>query len=855
MMNHSSARSSVVYAILKRNIYLGFWNRIHARWQASLRLTPIQCGIYLIALLAGASCARAQDVTTWHYNNARTGVQSAETVLTPSNVNYANFGKVFSLPVIGDVYAKPLYLHQYQMSDGQLHNVLIVATAQDNIYAFDADGKNPSQGYLWAKSLLGSGETWMSYTDANGDVDIKPNIGIIGTPVVDRSGGTIYVVAKSKTTSGTVVFRQRLHALNIADGAEKLNGPTLIQASVPGLGDGGTTITFNAHTENQRPALLLAPAPVGSGNAVFIAWASHGDFFVYHGWVIAYDASNIANQLGVWNDTPNGKQGGIWMSGGGLSSDNAGNIFGADGNGTFDANTGGKDYGSSAFWLTFGSSGLGLAGYFTPPNEASLSGADNDMGTSALTLLPTQGGSVPHLGVTVDKSGTIYLLNRDNMGGFTNPGDAARQNFGDGGFSIHNSVAFFNNMLYLGVDGGPVKAWAFNPSTELFSTSPQAQGGGAFGCNGCNGGGSTPSVSANGTANGIVWALNNSTYYNSSPVLHAYNASNLGTELYNSTQAANNRDAAAVAIKFTTPTIANGKVYVGGRNAVTVYGLLSNNSPLTATPAFSPAGGTYTSTQTVTISDTTPNASIYYTTDGSTPSTGSTLYTGPIQVTTSKTIQAVAIAPGFSQSADASASYTIGTGSGCSAPGTPGLNICNPVNGSTVASPVSVQSAANVTGTISRMEVWVNGVKEYSTYGSTTLSTTLNLASGNNERFDFYAVNTAGTKWEKTVYATVSSSSGGGACNPPSTPGVTVCKPVNGSTVASPVSVQSAANVTGTISRMEVWVNGVKEFSTYGSTMLSTTLNLASGTNERFDFYAVNTAGTKWETTVYATVP
>ena len=849
-MYHSAAWSSVIHAAAKRSIYLRLWRRIHSRFQGSLRLARAVCGVYLIALVAYVSCARAQDVTTWHYNNARTGVQSAETVLTPSNVNSAQFGKIFSLPVIGDVYAQPLYLHQFQMGDGQLHNVLIVATAQDYVYAFDADGKNPSQGYLWRQSLLGAGETWMSYTDANGDHDIQPNIGIIGTPVVDRGGGTVYVVAKSKTTSGTVVFRQRLHALNIADGAEKLNGPTLIQASIPGLGDGGTTITFNAHTENQRPALLLAPAPVGSGNAVFIAWASHGDFFVYHGWVIAYDASNIASQVGVWNDTPDGKQGGIWMGGGGLSSDDSGNIFGASGNGTFDANTGGKDYGSSAFRLSFGSSGLGLADYFTPPNEASLSGADNDVGTSALALLPTQGGSVPHLGVTVDKSGTIYLLNRDRMGGFTSPGDAARQNFGDGGLSIHNSVAFFNDMLYLGVDGGPVKAWAFNPSTELFSTSPQSQGGGAFGCNGCNGGGSTPSISANGSSNGIVWALDNSHYYNTPAILHAYNAGNLATELYNSTQAANSRDAGAVAIKFTTPTIANGHVYVGGRNAVTAYGMRSTG-PLTATPTFSPAPGTYTATQSVTISDSTPNASIYYTTNGTTPSTGSTLYTGPIQVATSETIEAVALAPGFSQSADASATYTINTGSGCSAPGTAGVNVCTPANGSTVSSPVAVQAAANVTGTIARMEVWVNGVKDYSISGSTTLNTTLSLASGTNERFDFYAVNTAGTKWEQTVFASVGT--GGGTCSAPSTPGVNVCRPVNGSTVGSPVAVQALSTVTGTIARMEVWVDGVKKFSTSNSTTLSTSLSLASGSH-RFSFYAVNTAGTKWNTVVNATV-
>ncbi len=288
----------------------------------SLRAIP------LLALLAYASCVTAQDVTTWHYDNARSGVQPAETVLTPSNVNSAKFGKIFSLPVIGDIYAQPLYLHQYQMSDGSLHNVLIVATAEDYVYAFDADGKNPSQGYLWRDFLVGSGETWLTYLDENSDFDIYPNIGIIGTPVVNRAGGTVYVLSRSKTTSGTTKYFQRLHALNIADGTEKLNGPTTIQATVKGLGDDGTTIAFDAQLQNQRAALLLAPTPsAGSGNSVIIAWASHGDQGQYHGWVMAYDAANVALQNGAWVNTPNGVEGGIWMSGGGPSSDGLGNIF------------------------------------------------------------------------------------------------------------------------------------------------------------------------------------------------------------------------------------------------------------------------------------------------------------------------------------------------------------------------------------------------------------------------------------------------------------------------------------------------------------------------------------------------
>jgi hypothetical protein len=724
-----------------------------------LAITGIFKTLQVVAVLAGASCAYAQDVTTWHYDNSRSGLQSHETVLTPSNVTSASFGKLFSLPVIGDIYAQPLYLSQYPMSDGKLHNVLLVATAQDYLYAFDADGKNPSQGYLWRKFLVGSGETWMTYLDVGKDFDILPNIGIISTPVVDRSSGTIYALARSKTTSGTTKFFQRLHALNIADGSEKFGGPATIQASVPGLGDGGTSITFQPVLQNQRPALLLAPTPgVGSGNSIFLAWASHGDHGAYHGWVMAYDAANVAKQNGAWVDTPNGREGGIWMAGGGPSSDNNGNIFIAAGNGTFDVNSGGKDYGSSAFRLTVSTSGLALHDYFTPVNYTNLNSGDQDMGTGAVALLPTQSGSKPHLAVTVDKSGTIYLINRDHMGGFTTPSNSSVQSFSGGPagsttpYKNRSSFAFFNNTMYGGFAGAPLQAWSFNPSTELFNTTPQSKSANIFGCN-CNGAGSTPSVSANGSSNGIVWALDNSGYYHTPAILHAYQPADLSKELYNSTQAANSRDAPAIAVKFTTPTVANGHVYVGGRNAVTVYGI-TTTGPLAATPTFSPAPGTYATAQTVSLSDTTPNASIYYTTDGTPASTGSTLYTAPFQVPTSETISAVAIAPGFLQSPEAVASYTIGKPPVCSAPTSPGVNVCAPANGSTVSSPVAVQAKATITGTLARMEVWVDGVKKYTETTSTTLSTSIALAAGTHS-FHVYAVNTAGTKWLGAVSATV----------------------------------------------------------------------------------------------------
>lgn len=381
------------------------------------------------ALALTSSTASAQDVATFHNDNSRSAVQTSEATLTKSNVNSTLFGKTLTFAVDGDVYAQPLYLANLTMLDGKLHNVLFVATQHDFVYAFDANGNNPSAGYLWKKSLLASGETWVSSNDV-GTLDITPDIGITGTPVVDRGGATLFVVAKSKTTSGTAIFTQRLHALNLSDGAEKLNGPTAIQATA-----NGSIVSFDPFRNNQRPALLLAPTPGGkSANSVFIAWASHGDNGAYHGWVISYNSTNISQQTGVWVDTPNGGQGGIWMSANGFSSDGSGNIFGASGNGTFDANTGGSDYSNSLFKLTASSSGLALTDWFTPFNQASLNGVDLDFGVSGTTLLPTQSGPISHLLATSDKSGQIYLVNRDNLGHYNGNTNPDVQDFGDGGY-------------------------------------------------------------------------------------------------------------------------------------------------------------------------------------------------------------------------------------------------------------------------------------------------------------------------------------------------------------------------------------------------------------------------------------
>ncbi len=627
----------------------------------------ISVGAFLLtAALFPATSLHAQNVTTWHYDTSRSGVQQNETTLSPSNVNSTLFGKLFSFSVAGDTYAQPLYVHDYQMNDGNLHNVLIVATEEDMVYAFDADGNNPSQGYLWAKSLAGAGETYVGEPDV-GVKDISPNLGITGTPVIDPGNGVIYVVARSKTTGSSPKFYQRLHALNLANGAEILNGPTQISASFPGTGYGGTTVSFDPLMNNQRASLLLAATPNGpTANSVFIAFASNGDTDPYHGWIISYDAANISTQTGAWVDTPNAEKGGIWMSGGGPSSDNQGNIFFGIGNGNFDAGSGGSDYGDSEIHLALNNSGFTVADSFTPYNQSSLASGDHDMGMAAPLLLPVQtSGDYSNLLVTADKAGTIYLINANQMGGYLTSQDSSVQDFqvpnnNSSGkpYSIHSGFAFFNNTLFVGPDNSPLLAYNFDP-VNLLGTTPSSKSATAYGtCGTCYVSGPTPSVSANNGNNGIVWALDNSLYNNDPAILHAYDATNLAHELYNSTQASGGRDTGGVATKFTTPTIANGKVYVGGRNTVTAYGLLA--PPTVATPTFSLQSGSYTGAQYVSISDKTSNASIYYTTDGSMPSSStSAAYTGQIQVASSETISAIATLNGYNQSAEAQATYTI----------------------------------------------------------------------------------------------------------------------------------------------------------------------------------------------------
>lgn len=520
--------------------------------------------------------APSVDVLTYHNDNARSGLNNLETVLTTANVNSSSFGRLYNVSVDGYVYAQPLVLTGVAVPGQGTHNLVFIATQHDSVYAFDAD--NPSAGPIWQTSFINpaAGVT----TVPNGDVnsgDIVPEIGILGTPVIDAATGTLYVVAKTKENAGSSNpdYVQRLHALDVATGAEKFGGPTTIAdtqwdgttytyvsgPSVAGTGDGNVNgvVTFNALRENERPGLLLL------NGVVYVSWASHGDNGPYHGWVIGYDAATL-QQVSVFNTTPNGGLGGIWMSGAAPAADAAGNIYLATGNGTFDVNTGGKDYGDSAIKLST-SSGLSVADYFTPSNQAALDRSDLDFGSGGVILLPDQSGSHPHELIVADKEGKIFVIDRDNLGQFHSRDTVVQEipkALRGGAWSM---AAYFNGFVYFSGVNDVLKAYQLT-NGQLRPVRVRASTTLGFP-------GATPSVSANGTSNGIVWTLQTDAYASSGPaILHAYNATNLASQLYNSNQNTS-RDQLGGAVKFTLPTIANGKVYVGTQYGFAILGLLS----------------------------------------------------------------------------------------------------------------------------------------------------------------------------------------------------------------------------------------------------------------------------------------
>jgi hypothetical protein len=522
-------------------------------------------GLLAVPLLVTASIAQV-SVPSYHNDRQRSGHNIEETMLTLHNVTVKHFGKLFSQPVDGYIYAQPLYQQDVILANKTAHNVVFAATMNDSVYAFDADSNTGSNAQpLWQASFINPsrGITPVPTADVGCSDIITSEIGVLSTPVLDTVRGTLYVLARTKE-SGQYV--QRLHALDVGSGAEKFGGPVVIQASVPGTGGGssGGIIQFQPLIQNQRSALLL------QGGLVYIAWGSHCDAGAYHGWLMAYDAATL-QQAAVWVSTPNGNRGAIWESGNGPSGDASGNVFVAIGNGTFDVNNSGLDYGQSIVKLSPPAHGaFSVLDYFTPYNALNLDPEDMDIGSGGAALLPNQdSGPHLHLLVQADKEGTVYLIDRDQMGHY-NPhnNDQIVQSIPKAELGMWNSPALFDNTIYLGGSGDYLKAFSFNSSAGLLSLTPASQTANTFGYPG-----TTPSISSNNHRNGIVWTLDNASFKdNTGAVLHAYDAGNLAIELYSSNQDPA-RDNPGPAVKFAVPTVANGKVYVGTQTQLSVFGL------------------------------------------------------------------------------------------------------------------------------------------------------------------------------------------------------------------------------------------------------------------------------------------
>jgi hypothetical protein len=499
------------------------------------------------------------DVTTYHNDIARTGQNTTETTLTQANVNSTTFGLLRNLAVDGGVDAEPLYLSQLSVA-GAAHNVVFIMTEHDSAYAFDSD----TGAQLWKVSLLGSGET---SSDDRGCGQVSPEIGITSTPVIDRAAGAhgiLYAVAMSK--NGSTYF-QRLHALDITTGAEVEGGPVTVQATYPGTGanSSGGQVVFDPKQYKDRAALLLL------NGVVYTSWASHCDFNPYTGWIMGYNQTTLA-QTSVLNLVPNGSEGSIWQSGGGLAADPQGNIYALMANGTFDTTLDAngfpnkQDYGNGYVKVSTAGGTLKVADYFNMSNTVNESGGDVDLGSGGAMVLPDLAygtASTLNLAVGAGKDGNLYVVNRNNMGKWNaNSNNVYQELPGAVPNGVWGVPAYFNSTVYYCDQGGTLKSFAI--ANGMLSTTP-VQTGASFTYPGV-----LPSVSANGTSNGIVWAIENT----GNAVLHAFAANDLTQELYNSNQASGGRDQFGSGNKFITPMIADGKVFAATTNSVAVFGLL-----------------------------------------------------------------------------------------------------------------------------------------------------------------------------------------------------------------------------------------------------------------------------------------
>jgi hypothetical protein len=537
---------------------------MQSRSRVSFRI-PLHAALLFAIVLAIPASAQV-NVTTYHYNNSRTGQNLSETILTPALVNSTTFGKLFSQTVDGQVYAEPLIVSNVQIA-GSTHTVVYVATENDSVFAFDANSNSGSNASpLWQASFIDPAEgiTTVPASDLGSNA-ITPQIGITGTPVIDPSINTLFVVAATKENG---VYYQRLHALNITTGAENSGSPVVIAASVPGTGSNSSNgyVSFDPFRSNQRPGLLL------SSGVVYISWASHGleSIYPYHGWVIGYN-ENTLQQTAAFCVTPNGDQGGIWESGNGLAADSSGDIYFMSGNGTFDANTGGSDFGMSLVKLAVRGSTIKPLSYFTPFNANQESDGDKDLGSGGAMLIPVQtGAAVPNLAVGAGKDGNLYLVNQQDLGGYRSHNNSQIVEeiaSAFAGHAVYSTPAYWQGNLYYWATFDVLRVFQF--SNGLLGTTPIATSTYSLASPGA-----TPVISSNGSTNGILWALDTSKSVNPAgpAVLHALNPLT-AVELYNSTQAGS-RDAAGNAVRFTVPTVANGKVYVGTATELDVYGLL-----------------------------------------------------------------------------------------------------------------------------------------------------------------------------------------------------------------------------------------------------------------------------------------
>jgi hypothetical protein len=523
----------------------------------------------MLMLMTNDLSAQNLRVTTSQYNNMRTGANLNETVLTSETVNARQFGKVRSIPVDGAVYAQPLYLSHVDVPGKGIHDLLFVATERDSVYAFDANGNSTEP--IWQVSLLPT-KDGPSFPVPAADVQcpfISPAVGITSTPVIDAETGTIFVLARSSARANILAgprYSQQLHALAVTTGREKFGGPVEIRASVSGTGEGssGGQVQFDALRENPRAALLLTKG------AVYLTWASSCDVSPYHGWVMAYDARTL-QQLGVLNTSPNAGESGIWQSDTGPAADEQGNVYVSTGNGLFDAAAGGgRDYGDSMLKLRLKGHQLLVADFFTPENQQELNSDDGDLGSGGPLLVPAKSGTDVAGLVFGGKQGVLYDINPNRMGGAQRQSTSPEVESFRLSNGIYSAPAYWNGHLYTFASEDWLKQFTVTNGRVASAYSSRSKQESLFS-------GGTPTISANGNRNAVVWIVETRAWNaaGTQAVLRAYDALNVAKQLYSSDENPT-RDQASEAVRFAIPTVINGRVYVGGVKAITVYGLLAH---------------------------------------------------------------------------------------------------------------------------------------------------------------------------------------------------------------------------------------------------------------------------------------